>query len=311
MSVNIQETPATGTIVDVNRDLAALLKQEQLPAMPHSALSILQLDSDLTKVNIHDIVHPIEADPGLAAQVLKFLNSAFFGFQNHITNIKQGIALAGFRIVKNFVLWKAVFSLMPRTESTVFNIKQLWQDSLRRALFAKQIAQGLRATDSDLAFIGALLQDMAIPLLLKRKPQVYSDLLLKLQNEPEKRLSRLESEKLGWNHAVAAGVMCRIWKIPDDLASLIANHIIIEPFLSDIGKNASQISVSLSAFLPSVTGKKWNEQEALMYYTDKIFPNKPTLIPDFFDLADREYTQYANILQISQPSKKLTDYLGK
>ena len=117
--------------------LRKILTVEQLPAMPHSALTVLQLDSNLSKVNIDNLVRPIEADPGLAAQVLKFLNSSYFGFQSSISNVKQGIALVGIRIVKNFVLWKAVFSLIPKSRGGNFDVNALWQDSLRRAMFSR------------------------------------------------------------------------------------------------------------------------------------------------------------------------------
>ncbi|MCL2347569.1 MAG: HDOD domain-containing protein [Planctomycetaceae bacterium] len=290
-------------------ELEALLKIEQLPAMPHSALIVLQLDNNLEKVNINDLVRPIEADPGLTTQVLKFLNSAYFGIQNSVSNIKQGIALAGIRIVKNFVLWKAVFSLIPKTDNSIFDVKQLWQDSLRRALFARMIVSRLRG-DVEVTFVGALLQDMAIPVLLKKKPNQYTTLIHTLGKNPDKRLSELEQEELGWTHAEAAEIMCRSWKIPQNLASLIANHTKFEPYMEEPAKNPEQLAVSLSALLPSVVNLKWGEQEKLKHAMDVLFPMSPTMLNDVFVQVDKEFELYAVVLQIPKPKVALVDMIS-
>jgi len=310
MSVTVPEIPDTKSN-SVQEDLTDCLKMEQLPAMPHSALMVLQLDSDLTKININDIVHPIEADPGLASQVLKFLNSAFFGFQSRITNIKQGIALAGIRIVKNFVLWKAVFSLIPKSEGGIFDVKKLWQDSLRRALFARIIASKLKVKDPDTVFVGALLQDMAIPLLLKKKTQQYTDLFKILQNHPEYRLSEQERQMFGWTHADAAAMMCQVWKFPEDLTTLISCHTKVEPYLDNPKTEGAKLAVSLSALLPSVINDKWYEQDMLQNDLTKIFPDKKISLIDCFQQVDREFAQYASILHISSPSTPLADQIRK
>jgi len=292
-------------------ELRNMFRVEQLPAMPHSALIVLQLDSDLSKVNINDLVRPIEADLGLTTQVLKFLNSAFFGFQNAISSIKQGIALAGIRTVKNFVLWKAVFSLIPKTTDSVFDVKLLWQDSLRRALFARNLVSMLGHGEEDLTFAGALLQDMAIPLLLKKRPQPTTGLIQELKRRPSSRLSELEQEAFGWTHADAAEIMCQSWKIPEDLSGLMANHTQIEPYIDEPTRNPEQLAVSLSALLPAVVNDHWFEEEKLRHYLTTLFPTKPNLLEHLFEEVDKEFDQYSVILQISRPKITLCDQISK
>ncbi len=296
--------------VKAKEELQSIFRVEQLPAMPHSALNVLQLDNDLSKVNINDLVRPIEADPGLTTQVLKFLNSAFFGFQNPVSSVKQGIALVGIRTVKNFVLWKAVFSLIPKTGDSSFDVKLLWQDSLRRALFARLLVTQFDRADQDLAFAGGLLQDMAIPLLLKKKPQQTSQLIHELKKHPQKRLSDLEIGDHGWSHADAAEMMCKSWKIPEDLRTLLANHTKIDPFIDRPTENPEQLAVSLSALLPTVVLNQWYEENKLRQYMTLVFPSQPTLMEDIFAQVDREFEQFATVLQISKPRTSLISMLS-
>ena len=120
---------------------------------------------------------PIESDPGLTGQVLKFVNSSYFGFSREISSVKLAITLVGIRTIKNFSLWSAVFSLMPNPKCGPFDLKSLWQDSLRRGLFARSFGKLLGLKEAEDLFAAALLQDMAVPLLAKEQPTRYLKLL--------------------------------------------------------------------------------------------------------------------------------------
>jgi len=289
-------------------ELRRTLITKQLPAMPHSALSVLKLENDLAKVNIDDLARPIEADPGLAAQVLKFLNSSAFGFQSAISNIRQGVALVGIRVVKNFVLWKAVFSLIPKSKTGSFDVGMLWQDSLRRAMFARYLLLETKKGDAEMAFAGALLQDMAIPLLLKAKPD-YGPVLDSLLQNKGKRLSELEEEFFDWNHADAALVLGEHWKLPEILVDLTSNHLKVAEAAANFAQRPERTVVALSALLPSVAYAEWEDRNLFIRSFDACFPGKPQLYATLFDKVDREFDQYAALLQIALPKQTLFTYI--
>src|SRR5438874_5360682 len=200
-------------------DMDKLLSGGQLPGLPQSAINLLQLSKD-PKAGPAEFAKPIEADPGLTSQVLRFVNSSYFGFSREISGVRQAVQLVGIRTVKNFALWSAVFSLMPNPKCGPFDLKCLWQDSLRRALFARCFGKQLGLKEAEDLFAGALLQDMAIPLLAKEQPTKYLK-LLEARREGESRLSDLEREEFGWTHAEAAGFMARQWSLPEEFAQLI------------------------------------------------------------------------------------------
>ena len=298
----MRDTPAL-------EELRKILVTKHLPAMPHSALAVLKLDNDLTKVNIDDIAKPIEADPGLAAQVLKLLNSSAFGFQSTISNIRQGVALVGIRIVKNFVLWKAVFSLIPKSKNGSFDVGLLWQDSLRRAMFARFLLLETKKGDPEMAFAGALLQDMAVPLLLKAKAADYGHVLDTLEKNPGKRLSELEEEFFGWTHADAALVLGQLWKLPESLTDLTTGHLHTEKTPEDFDQHPERAVVSLSALLPSVIQKDWEDRTPFVDSFEACFPGKSQTFVSLFDRVDREFDQYAALLQITPPKQSLFTYI--
>ena len=176
-------------------DLKKILDGAQLPALPQSAIRLLELSQDSANGPAEFAV-PIESDPGLAGQVLRFVNSSYFGFAKEISSVKLAITLVGVRTIKNFALWSAVFSLMPNPKCGPFDLRSLWQDSLRRALFARAAARILGAKEVEEAFSAALLQDMAVPLLAKELPDVYVKLLA-ARDQGRLRLSTLEHHAFG------------------------------------------------------------------------------------------------------------------
>ena len=134
------------TVIAPHSDLNQILAGAQLPALPQSAIRILELSQN-PKNGPAEFAIPIEADPGLAGQVLKFVNSSYFGFAREISSVKLAITMVGIRTIKNFTLWSAVFSLMPNPKCGPFDLRTLWQDSLRRALFARAFARLLGVRD--------------------------------------------------------------------------------------------------------------------------------------------------------------------
>lgn len=290
-------------------ELRRILIVGQLPAMPHSAVSILKMDNDLTKVNINDLARPIEADPGLAAQVLKFLNASAFGFQSTISSIRQGIALVGIRVIKNFVLWKAVFSLIPKSKTGSFDVALLWQDSLRRAMFARFLLLEAKKGDPEMAFAGALLQDMAVPLLLKLKGADYGHVLDSLSKSKGKRLSELEDEFFDWNHADASLILGQHWKLPQILIDLKSKHLHVAATASEFAQQPECAVVALSALLPSIVQDDWADRTAFTSAFEICFPGQAQLFATLFDRVDREFDQYASLLQLSAPKKSLFTYI--
>ena len=85
-------------------DLRKILSAVQLPALPQSAIRLLELAQD-PAISASAFAVPIEADAGLASQVLRFVNSSYFGFSREIGSVKLAITLVGIRTIRNFALW--------------------------------------------------------------------------------------------------------------------------------------------------------------------------------------------------------------
>lgn len=290
-------------------DLDRLLQSAQLPALPQSAIRLLELSQD-PKNGPSEFGKPIEADPGLTGQVLKFVNSSYFGFSREISSVKLAISLVGIRTIKNFVLWSAVFSLVPNPKCGSFDLKTLWQDSLRRGLFARAFAKLLGMKDAEEAFAAALLQDMAIPLLSKERATEYSSLLAS-RDGGKVRLCQLEDEKFGWNHADAAARMARQWNLPEEFARLIQAHTSIDELVASSNSPPAHVAVALSSMLPAGADDFWVEAQRFEEFYRTVCPQGGPTIEQTLNKVDQEFKDFAPLLKIAVPSKSLVDQFAQ
>ncbi len=283
--------------------LNEVLANAQLPALPQSAIRLLELSQDPNN-GPQEFAVPIEADPGLTGQVLKFVNSSYFGFSREISSVKLAITLVGIRTIKNFALWSAVFSLMPNPKCGPFELKSLWQDSLRRGLFARAMGKQLGLKDAEDLFAAALLQDMAVPMLAKEMPEEYTE-LLSGRDAGRRRLSELEMERFGWTHADAAGVMARSWSLPEAFAVLIEAHPNLDDLLAASQPPVPELSVSLSALLPAVHDPMWSEREEFESVYNRINTSDGPGLRELLSHVDTSYEDFAPVLKLAVPSRTL------
>ena len=294
-------TTSTASLEDV-------FHSEILPALPHSAIKLLQL-SQKPDLGPADFAKPIEADPGLMGQVLKFVNSSYFGFSREIMGVQQALTLVGTRAITNFALWNAVFSVIPNPKFGPFDLKALWQDSLRRAIFARSLGRNLKIDGAEDLFAGALLQDMAIPLLLKELPDEYEALVERRASEG-RRLSGLEKELFGWDHADAAALLAQRWNLPDEFIELIAQHTQIDELLAGGTAKLGPACVALASLLPSCSDEEWGEQDQFLADFVKLSQFNDSELKELFAAVDESTSEFAPLLKLPVPAQSLIDYLN-
>ncbi len=287
-------------------DLQQILESAQLPALPQTAIRLLELSQDASN-GPAEYARPIEADAGLMGQVLRFVNSSYFGFTREVSSVKQALALVGVRTIKNFALWSAVFSLVPDPKFGPFDLKKLWQDSLRRAVFARILGKSLQLANAEDLFAAALLQDMAIPLLLKELPEQYEG-LIERRGVEGLRLSQLEQELFGWDHAQAAAALVRNWKLPEEFATLIERHPNLDELLDIDPPQLDAACVALASLLPACRDDEWTERDEFLAGLTRLSSQAPEKIEAILAEADATFAEFAPTMKLAIPDRSLTQW---
>jgi len=191
-----------------------------LPSVPAVAGSVLVLVED-PNASADDLREVVERDPALAARVLKVANSSLFGFSRRIETLRHGIALLGFRTVKNLVLgasMKEVFKRFGLTE------RLLWEHATRAGAVAAMLTDHPAIdVEREEAFTVGLLHDLGKIALNNAAPDEYSSVVARVYNEG---VGFVEAERdvFGFDHTELGALVAAKWKLPARLETAIRLH---------------------------------------------------------------------------------------
>ena len=289
-----------------NRDeLINYLNHTQLCALPQSASLMIELSKNPDN-GPQEYAKPISADLGLSTQILRFVNSSFFGFGHQITSIQMALTLVSVRTIRNFVLWNGLFAMFSNPRSGPFSLKILFQDALRRAIFARTITKRYTQIDTEETFTCALMQDMAIPLLAKKWGDKYVEMFEKTSTG-HVRLSTLEREEMGWDHSDAGAILATNWNLGEIISNAVSKHIDEVSPLNPACKPTHTDITALSALLPKVSDGKWFEVLNFVDAFRKMFGHKLADISTILDETDTAGNQLAELINLGKVPKSLNE----
>jgi putative nucleotidyltransferase with HDIG domain len=192
------------------------------PSMPKAAMKLRALISK-KDVSIVEIERILRHDPGLAANVLRLANSAFFGLPSKVNNLKHAVMLLG---VKRFSKI-AVGACMSKTMDTAvegygLSPGELWLHSIAVSTTAEALAKNRKLPETDDFFSPALLHDLGKMVLGKfvKAEQSKIDSLV-TGGVP---FVIAEKEVLKTDHAEIGALILSKWSFPDDLINAVRWH---------------------------------------------------------------------------------------
>jgi putative nucleotidyltransferase with HDIG domain len=186
-----------------------------LPTAPHIFQELLTCLQNPAS-SITDIAGIITRDVAMTANIMKLVNSAFFGSRRPITTPDRAVAYLGLDTLGALVLGHSVFKSGAVEDATVFSHEQLWQHSLRTAIAARAIAlhEGFPIAAAEEAFLAGVLHDVGKMILRKRVPSA---------DEPE--LSREEIvTQMRVYHAEVGAYLLGLWGFPTPIVEAVALH---------------------------------------------------------------------------------------
>lgn len=199
------------------------LGEFELPSFPGAVMKTLQLLRDPNSGSPH-IARSIEMNPALVVRLLKMVNSAAFGLRRKINSVSHAVTLLGRSRLESIVVGLAVRTNLPRHSGIGFQHDRFWTAAARRAAVARGLAGLLHPQTQSEAFVGGLLQDMALPLLAKVRPKQYAPILEHWHGEADSKLDELERTEFGWDHGEVGASMAHKWELPEVLINSIDVH---------------------------------------------------------------------------------------
>jgi diguanylate cyclase (GGDEF)-like protein len=195
---------------------------EKLPTLPGIAMKILELVRD-KDTNLKEIADVLSTDPPLSAQVLKLINSPFYGVRTQVTSVSHAVSLLGLNTVKNLALSFSLLRDYPKGNKEGFDYTSFWKESLMGAVSCKLIAQKVIPSFSEDAFFLGLIHNIGILALIQCMPQQYS-LVLKEKDRTLCSYHETENQILGFNHMEVGEYLIRTWGLPETFFIPVGYH---------------------------------------------------------------------------------------
>jgi putative nucleotidyltransferase with HDIG domain len=167
--------------------------------------------------SLADAARVIGRDVAMTANILKLVNSAFFGSRRPITTTDRAVAYLGMDTIGALVLGHSVFKSGAATGIPGFSLEQLWQHSLQTGVAARAIAlsESLGAALADEAFLAGVLHDVGKIIFATKAASVPGD----ARGIGVDVVAQMEA-----HHAEVGAYLLGLWGFPNPIVDAVAFH---------------------------------------------------------------------------------------
>lgn len=187
--------------------------------LPEVALQVNNLMRQGNAKN-YELEDVIRHDPALTAKILKFANSAYFGFSGEIDTITRAITLIGHKELYNLVLATSVTSTFNGISTDLVDMETFWYHSVICGVTAKLTATYLRQTERERFFIAGLLHGIGKLIIYDQFPEKSAQVLSYI-NRGEDLVVEAEQRVFGFTYAELGAEFLKQWLLPASIWKLI------------------------------------------------------------------------------------------
>lgn len=218
MAMNARELVPNKTVLD------KIARVEHLPVLPeiYNRITAELAKGEPSPKEIGDMV---AQDVGMSANILKLVNSAYFGLPRHIAAPQQAVIVLGVNVIRSVILSLHVFNSFEHIGRASFSLPMLWGHSMRTGAMARTIAQheSLSKEEADHAYIAALLHDVG-KLIMEAHCAEECVRIYDVVRAENRRVAEVEAEQLGLTHAEVGAYLLGLWGLPPQVVHAVARH---------------------------------------------------------------------------------------
>ena len=198
---------------------------EKIPSLSTTVTKVLEICNNPC-ASANDLNRLISYDPVLTGQLLKLINSAYYGLPNRITSLTRAIIMLGINTVKNLVLATSILAGCKSVSGCrQMSINDFWMHSLCVGVLSKLAAAQCRVSGNEKEeyFVAGLLHDVGKLPIMACFPKQYSSILEVAINQ-QISLLEVENANIGFNHCQVGVLIASKWKLNSAVLNAIRNH---------------------------------------------------------------------------------------
>lgn len=211
-----------------NLDHSTMTPQElvadniDLVSLPEVCMRVQSMadDPDCTAKELGKVV---SQDIALTANLLKLVNSAYYGFPAKIDTVSRAVSVVGIRELRDLTLAMSAVEVFSSIPDDLIDMVSFWRHSVFCGLLGQALASHCNVLHKERLFISGLLHDVGKLLIYCKLPEVASDILQKIDAGSEDVCAE-EQRILGFDHAQVGAELLLLWQLPLSLQEAVAYH---------------------------------------------------------------------------------------
>lgn len=196
----------------------------EIPPLPASSHKIIRLSSDSSS-GTDELCDVIALDPSLAAQVISWASSPYYGAPGLIESVEDAIIrVLGFEMVMNLALGLSMKNAFETPEEGPRHYQDFWLDSVTNAVLMESLVKAMPIKDRPKighAYLAGLLQNFGFLAISTILPPHFS--ILSRYQEANSHLPAeiLEMQILHFTKEQLGSWLLRYWSLPDNIWTAI------------------------------------------------------------------------------------------
>jgi HD-like signal output (HDOD) protein len=199
-----------------------LLKRQILETtnLPTPSIFLMRIMAVLkhAEPNMKELLENIERNQTLVAQILKLVNSGFYGLRHEIKSVQHAINLLGIRNLKQVVYSAAMMQVFSKDDQAD------WDHSYACSVLMNEILKQNPLPVAENLPLTCLLHDIGKVVLHRYRPQNVALLNKKFYSVLNRPFHEIEQEIFCADHAEVGGWLMEHWKMTEDIIVPVREH---------------------------------------------------------------------------------------
>jgi len=195
-----------------------------MPPMPETAQKIIDLRMD-ENAETEELAKLVGQDPGLAAQVISWANSPYYGISGTITNVQEAvIRVLGFDLVINLALGLSLGRTLSVPKDGPQGYTPFWQQSVYTAAMMAEMVRALPPGDrpsQGMAYLCGLLHNFGFLILGHVFPPHFTLVSRHIEANPQINRYYIEQHLMGVTREQISSNLFKQWGIPEEVCTAI------------------------------------------------------------------------------------------
>jgi diguanylate cyclase (GGDEF)-like protein len=194
-----------------------------LPSTLVAPMKVLQLHRR-NNSTMEQFGEAISADPSLVSKIIGLVNSAAFKPAQPVTRLSRALVMIGLKNLLPLVFGVSLGGIFSKLGLPTQERSSIWRASLLKAVVARECARGAAPDWAEEAFVAALLQDVALPVIYTSDRSAWPETIALLDLPDADARAARERVMYATDHAELGAAIARNLGLPELYCECIEHH---------------------------------------------------------------------------------------